>query len=215
MRSAQRQKRSTVSKNFPTSQFAPQKNMVIGSNNNDSNAATTQDNQHNTKISISDAIGLITIRLSKLETRTSGHGNNTSGSESNMQLVNKDTVINIVNRIDAIESNYDKIANSNYQEDLDEVHSNMEIFEDKLNQLFLKLNELNPLIDPSTASLNTNISDNELLTAPLTETHLTEDETNCDDVNIILTENNNVISLQEEAITRNLVDESNVLNNVM
>lgn len=215
MRSAQRQKRSTVSKNFPTSQFAPQKNMVIGSNNNDSNAATTQDNQHNTKISISDAIGLITIRLSKLETRTSGHGNNTSGSESNMQLVNKDTVINIVNRIDAIESNYDKIANSNYQEDLDEVHSNMEIFEDKLNQLFLKLNELKPLIDPSTASLNTNISDNELLTAPLTETHLTEDETNCDDVNIILTENNNVISLQEEAITRNLVDESNVLNNVM
>jgi hypothetical protein len=124
-------------------------------------------------------------------------------------------VINIVNRIDAIESNYDKIANSNYQEDLDEVHSNMEIFEDKLNQLFLKLNELKPLIDPSTASLNTNISDNELLTAHLTETHLTEDETNCDDVNIILTENNNVISLQEEAITRNLVDESNVLNNVM
>ena len=210
MRSAQRQKRTTVSKNFPTSQFAPQKNMVIGSNNNDSNAATPQETQNNTKISISDAIGLITIRLSKLETRTSGHAIYTSGSESNMQLVNKDTVINIVNRIDAIESNFDKISNSNYQEDLDEVHSNMEIFEDKLNQLFFKLNELKPLIEPSIASLDINISDNDHLSA-----HLTEYETNSNDDNIIVTENNKVISLQEEPITRNLVDESNVLNNGM
>lgn len=58
---------------------------------------------------------------------------------TNMQLVNKDTIINVVNRLDVIESEFTTMLPP-IQQEFEEIQSNIQIFEDKLNELYNKLN---------------------------------------------------------------------------
>ena len=140
---SQRQKRATVSKNFPTPNQTRQQQpqTQLGSNNSSVQSVRGSELKPN-KISVSDAIGLISIRLSKLENRLILGAGLSGGDEvmhTNMQLVNKDTIINVVNRLDVIESEFTTILPP-IQQEFEEIQSNIQIFEDKLNELNVKLN---------------------------------------------------------------------------
>lgn len=102
-------------------------NIPIGSKNGraaqaqsqSANYQTSQQSQQNTKISVSNAVGLITLRLGKLEQIINDmnfeeggmnlNNNNGEGIPSNMKLVSDEVFENIVNRINLLES---KILNS-------------------------------------------------------------------------------------------------------
>jgi hypothetical protein len=82
----------------------------------------TQQSQQNTKISVSNAVGLITLRLGKLEQiindmnfEEGGMNLNNNGDSipSNMKLVSDEVFENIVNRINLLES---KLLNSKNME---------------------------------------------------------------------------------------------------
>ena len=87
------------------------------------NYQTSQQSQQNTKISVSNAVGLITLRLGKLEQIINDmnfeegginlNNNNGEGIPSNMKLVSDEVFENIVNRINLLES---KILNSKNME---------------------------------------------------------------------------------------------------
>jgi len=86
------------------------------------NYQTSQQSQQNTKISVSNAVGLITLRLGKLEQMINDMSfeeggvnlnNNGEGIPPNMKLVSDEVFENIVNRINLLES---KILNSKNME---------------------------------------------------------------------------------------------------
>ena len=104
------------------------KNVRPPQNINQNNAYTNQPAQQSTKISVSNAIGLITLRLGKLEEivndiSVGGDGNINNGAnnmmQSDMKLVSDEVFENIVNRLNLLES---KILNKNidtYMEKID------------------------------------------------------------------------------------------------
>ena len=86
------------------------------------NYQTSQQSQQSTKISVSNAVGLITLRLGKLEQIINDMNfeeggmnlnNNGDGIPSNMKLVSDEVFENIVNRLNLLES---KILNSKNME---------------------------------------------------------------------------------------------------
>ena len=80
------------------------------------NYQSSQQSQQTTKISVSNAVGLITLRLGKLEQiindmqleeggmNLNNNNNNGDGIPSNMKLVSDEVFENIVNRINLLES---------------------------------------------------------------------------------------------------------------
>jgi hypothetical protein len=153
---SQRQKRANVSKNFPTPTVPPRQ--VSGGNVSTSKneSAAIKNTKTNSQISVSDAIGLICIRLSNLENRLiSGGSISSEESPNNMQMVNKDTIISVVNRLEEIEKStighidfakrLEEIEKSTtlgqIQSEFDEIQSNMQIFEDKLNEMYIILDK--------------------------------------------------------------------------
>jgi len=76
-------------------------------------------NANNTKLSISDAIGLITLRLGRLEQfvmelEHNGGINASSGIPDNAHLVDKSVINSIINRLDSLEKK-EKDSSSNQQ----------------------------------------------------------------------------------------------------
>jgi hypothetical protein len=106
-------------------------NIPIGSKNvrsaqsqsQSANYQISQQSQQSTKISVSNAVGLITLRLGKLEQIINDmnfeeggmnlNNNNEHGIPSNMKLVSDEVFENIVNRLNLLES---KILNSKNME---------------------------------------------------------------------------------------------------
>ena len=144
-----RRQPATVSKNFPMAN--------IGQKNNQSSQMQQQQQEkppitQDKKISISDAIGLITIRLSRLESKISNTpqtsiDSNTNESET-MQYVNKDTIIDIVKRLESLEKTYNDNLKAYEDEtkvimnDIDTTNSNVSTIDEKINQLYLNIEEL-------------------------------------------------------------------------
>ena len=111
--------------------------------------------QQPTKISVSNAVGLITLRLGKLEQvindmhSEEGFMNNTNGSDSNipsnMKIVSDEVFENIVNRINLLET---KLLNSkNMESHLEKVDKEMfdmkRVLENIHNSLSTFINETN------------------------------------------------------------------------
>lgn len=177
---SQRQKRAAVSKNFPTQRqpmAPPGPPVAVSSNNNEKQPIQKRDTS---KISISDAIGLITIRLSKLETQIST-GNFKSNSDDNtsgsMQYVDKNTIIDIVNRISELENqdNSEKLESKEINDELDLVNENISNLDAKVNKLYEMMDnfelKLVQTINNSDTVTNENLSET---TNQSIELHVTE-----------------------------------------
>lgn len=129
------------------------KNVRPPQNINQNNAYTNQPAQQSTKISVSNAIGLITLRLGKLEEivndiSVGGDGNINNGAnnmmQSDMKLVSDEVFENIVNRLNLLES---KILNKNidtYMEKIDNETNEMKNVIANLHNTFYNfMNETN------------------------------------------------------------------------
>jgi hypothetical protein len=142
-----------MSKSIPISsknvRSAQNINQVSGVRNNNNIVQNNQTDQ-STKISISNAVGLITLRLGRLESIINdsienGVFNNDNGDHShnntdttphNMKLVSDEVFENIVNRINLLESKVIQFTNQNEKLDkLENEMKNMQGSVDTLNTL--------------------------------------------------------------------------------
>jgi hypothetical protein len=211
---AQQYQQQMMAQNIPVGsknvRLAQNKNQIQGGMNNNQK---TQQQDQSTKISVSNAIGLITLRLGRLENLVSdaideggfNNSNNNDNTEnpsipSNMKLVTDEVFENIVNRLNLIESKIINFTNQN----------------EKLQQL---VNEMTSM-QTSIVALNSTVSSfinetNEKFVDY--ENALAEIENNLNfipeqNVNTIMDENENVLenvlenaeTMNDESITNNL-----------
>lgn len=135
------------------------------------------------KLSISDAIGLITLRLGRVETILMEKGHDNEGGEGNhfsipenTQLVDKSVLANIVARIDSLEKN-----NKDYSSLMNEVKN--------LREMFMNLNVKHDVFAKET---NTRFEDYELALAEI------EKQIPSGHVDSMLLDNENIIMQQDE-----------------
>jgi len=150
---AQQYQQQMMSQNIPGSS----KNIRVAQNRSQSqNIKGTQNMQQqeqSTKISVSNAIGLITLRLGKLEkfiqevNEDGGFNNNndidSSSIPSNMKLVSDEVFENIVNRLNLLES---KVINFNNQNEIfvknfSTIQSSIDNLNTKLSSFINETNE--------------------------------------------------------------------------
>jgi hypothetical protein len=151
---AQQYQQQMMSQNIPGSS----KNIRVAQNRSQSqNIKSTQNMQQqeqSTKISVSNAIGLITLRLGKLEkfiqevNEDGGFNNNnndidSSSIPSNMKLVSDEVFENIVNRLNLLES---KVINFNNQNEIfvknfSTIQSSVDNLNTKLSSFINETNE--------------------------------------------------------------------------
>jgi hypothetical protein len=105
------------------------------------------------KISISDAIGLITLRLGKLEQfiqnsledgglpfNNNNNNNNNNGYDTdNMKLVSDEVFENITNRLDNLEKKVTTTNNNNTNEQITKINKDVKDVKDSINTLNMKL----------------------------------------------------------------------------
>uniref|UniRef100_A0A6C0JFH1 Uncharacterized protein n=1 Tax=viral metagenome TaxID=1070528 RepID=A0A6C0JFH1_9ZZZZ len=122
------------------------------------NPNVSDQQEQSTKISVSNAIGLITLRLGKLEKFihevneeggfSNNGGNDMSGTSMppNMKLVSDEVFENIVNRLNLLESKVINFTsqNENFAKDISNIHtsiinlnSNLSFFMNETNQKFV------------------------------------------------------------------------------
>jgi len=143
------------SKNVRTAQNRSQTQGGRESNQN----IQQQQQQQSTRISLSNAIGLITLRLGKLENSLNdaiedGSFNNNGDSNEcdnsalppNMKLVSDEVFENIVNRLNLLESKIIQFTNqnesfskdvSNIQTSIDNLNTNLSFFMNETNEKFV------------------------------------------------------------------------------
>lgn len=163
--------------------------------------------QQPTKISVSNAVGLITLRLGKLEQIVNdmhseeGFMNNTNGSDSNipsnMKIISDEVFENIVTRINLLES---KLLNSknmdSHIEKLDKemaemkgvlanIHNSLSIFINETNEKFIDIETALALIEEN-AQINIEET-NEMIE---TSENVDDNETMVDNVTLEYTETN-------------------------
>lgn len=163
--------------------------------------------QQPTKISVSNAVGLITLRLGKLEQiindmhSEEGFMNNTNGSDSNipsnMKIISDEVFENIVTRINLLES---KLLNSknmdSHIEKLDKemaemkgvlanIHNSLSIFINETNEKFIDIETALALIEEN-AQINIEET-NEMIE---TSENVDVNETMVDNVTLEYTETN-------------------------
>jgi len=150
---AQQYQQQMMSKSIPISsknvRSAQNINQVSGVRNNNNIVQNNQTDQ-STKISISNAVGLITLRLGRLESIINDSiengvfnndngdhsNNNTDTTPHNMKLVSDEVFENIVNRINLLESKVIQFTNQNEKLDkLENEMKNMQGSVDTLNTL--------------------------------------------------------------------------------
>jgi hypothetical protein len=103
------------------------------------------------KISISDAIGLITLRLGKLEqfiqnsledgglSFNNNNNNNNGYDTDNMKLVSDEVFENITNRLDNLEKKVTTTNNNNTNEQITKINKDVKDVKDSINTLNMKL----------------------------------------------------------------------------
>ena len=144
------------SKNVRTAQNRSQ---TQGGRESNQNIQQQQQQQQSTRISLSNAIGLITLRLGKLENALNdaiddgsfnNNGNNnecdTSSLPPNMKLVSDEVFENIVNRLNLLESKIIHFTNqnetfskdiSNIQTSIVNLNTNLSFFMSETNEKFV------------------------------------------------------------------------------
>jgi hypothetical protein len=181
------------SKNVRVAQNRSQIQGGRGSNQNIQQQQQEQQDQ-STKISLSNAIGLITLRLGKLEkminevSEEGGFGNNENNTHNasippNMKLVTDEVFENIVNRLNLLES---KIIN--YQTEMSDVKDSLNNCNALLSSFINETNE--KFMDYETAL--TEIENNFVA-----ENNVNEDINDTQDVEIIEAEHENTLENNE------------------
>jgi len=218
---AQQYQQQMMNQSIPVSsknvRVAQNKNQMSGSSGrNNNNANQTQQQQQNlnqnTKISISNAIGLITLRLGRLENivndvvegggiaENNDNENNNSSIPSNMKVVSEEVFENIINRLNLLESKVIYFTSQN------------DVFNKEIKELQNSILNMN-------ANFSLFISDtNEKFTDY--ENALAEIEKNFEvDVNVNSTENENEkeneITSNENNTTQEVIDETVSINETM
>ena len=124
-----------------------QRQNINKSVNQEQNYAANPGQQNQlTKISIPNAIGLITLRLGKLEKVIQesledgglpfNNGGNNINDDSNLKLVSDEVFENIIERIDGLEN---QTANNNLDENLNRLNKEIKDIKDSINNLSMKM----------------------------------------------------------------------------
>jgi hypothetical protein len=163
-----------------------------------------QQQEQTTKISVSNAIGLVTLRLGRLESLVSdvidqggfNNGNNTESTQipSNMKLVSDEVFENIVNRINLLESKVIQFTNQTEKlEKLENEMTNTQSSIIALNTLLSSfINDTNEkFIDYENAlaeieqNFEINTNDVNIMTEQIVDTSLVEIDETKNDGNVI------------------------------
>jgi hypothetical protein len=121
-----------------------------GNSQNQPQFSTASQQKQMTKISVPDAIGLITLRLGKLEkfiqesmedgslSFMSGTNNN-EYETNNMKLVSDEVFENITNRLDNLEKKNNSTNNNNNTEQITKINKDIKDIKDSINNLNMKV----------------------------------------------------------------------------
>jgi len=213
---AQQYQQQMMSQSIPVSsknvRIAQNKNQMPGSSARN-NSATNQMSQSdlNTKISVSNAIGLITLRLGRLEnvvndavegggfSDNSSNENTNSSIPSNMKVISDEVFENIINRLNLIESKVIQITNQNdtFSKEIKELqtsilnmNSNFSLFISETNDRFIDYESALSEIEKN-FEVDVNVNYEEKETCQVNETDesiLNKDKANENDNLIVNTE---------------------------
>jgi hypothetical protein len=185
----------SIAVNSKNVRVAQNRSQIQGGRGSNQNIQQQQEQQdQSTKISVSNAIGLITLRLGKLEkmitevSEEGGFGNNENNTHNasippNMKLVTDEVFENIVNRLNLLES---KIIN--YQTEMSDVKDSLNNCNALLSSFINETNE--KFMDYETAL--TEIENNFVA-----ENNVNEDINDTQDVEIIEAEHENTLENNE------------------
>ena len=167
-----------------------------------------QQQEQSTKISVSNAIGLITLRLGRLENIVSdaidegglnngnGNGNNAESTQnsSNMKLVSDEVFENIVNRLNLLESKVIQFTNQTEK---------LEKLENEMTNTQSSIIALNTLLNSFINDTNEKFVDYENALAEIEQNF----EINTNDVNIMTEEivDTNVVEIDETMNDGNVI----------
>ena len=195
----QYQQQQMMNQNIPVSsknvRIAQNKSQTIGSGGRMNQTNQSQQDQ-STKISVSNAIGLITLRLGRLENIVNdviedGAVNNANGVDandnsvihSNMKLVSDEVFENIVNRINLLESKVINFTNQNenFVKEMSDVHTSINNFNSILSSFINQTNEKFIDYENALGEIEKNIDINDhtnMITSEQSEVFLPHNESN-------------------------------------
>jgi hypothetical protein len=156
----QYQQQQMMNQNIPVGsknvRVAQNRSQTVGSGGRMNNQTNQSQPDQTTKISVSDAIGLITLRLGRLENIVNdaiedGSINNTNGLDStgnsvipsNMKLVSDEVFENIVNRINLLESKVINFTNQNenFVKEISGIQYSINNFNETLSSFMNEMND--------------------------------------------------------------------------
>jgi hypothetical protein len=182
---AQQYQQQMMSKSIPISsknvRTAQNINKGTGGRNNTNIIQNNQSDQ-STKISISNAVGLITLRLGRLESiinesiengflnnDNNDNNDNTNTTPHNMKLVSDEVFENIVNRINLLESKVIQFTNQ---------HDKLEQLENEMKNMQSSLDNLNTILSSFVNDTNEKFMDYENALAEIEKNFEVEPELN-------------------------------------
>ena len=190
----------SIAVNSKNVRVAQNRSQLQGGRGGNQNVQQQEQQEQSTKISVSNAIGLITLRLGKLEKmiaevsedgRFSNNDNDMSSIPPNMKLVTDEVFENIVNRLNLLE-----IKNINYQTELTDIKTTLDNLNSLLSSFINDTNEKFVDYENALTVIENNFAGENIYNSEIDETE--------EDIEIIEQEDKHNLEINESISNENL-----------
>jgi len=190
----------SIAVNSKNVRVAQNRSQLQGGRGGNQNVQQQEQQEQSTKISVSNAIGLITLRLGKLEKmiaevsedgRFSNNDNDMSSIPPNMKLVTDEVFENIVNRLNLLES-----KNINYQTELTDIKTTLDNLNSLLSSFINDTNEKFVDYENALTVIENNFAGENIYNSEIDETE--------EDIEIIEQEDKHNLEINESISNENL-----------